>query len=202
MTVIFFDTETTGFHLKHLPMDDKGQPRIVQLAYIVTTDEGRVLEEHCEITSPAIRSDEVFEIPEGAAKVHGITTEIANQYGNPQKAALLRMLDAINRYECSKIVSHNIEYDMSMLEIAALRFGLELPDMATVCTMKASRDIVRLPPTERMIAYGRNGYKPPKLEEAYSFFSGRPMENAHDALADVRACKEVYFRLIEQGLSL
>ena len=49
---------------------------------------------------------------------------------------------------------------------------------------------------------GKNGkgFKWPKLEELYQVLFGKQMENAHDALADVMACKECFFELIKLGI--
>jgi DNA polymerase III subunit epsilon len=39
------------------------------------------------------------------------------------------------------------------------------------------------------------GYKWPKLHEAHRHCFGKEFEDAHDALADVRACAKVFFWL-------
>jgi DNA polymerase-3 subunit epsilon len=63
--------------------------------------------------------------------------------------------------------------------------------------MRMAQPIVKLPPTERMVAAGIGGYKSPRLEEAYLHFFAKEMENAHDALADVLARKDIYFAMQE-----
>ncbi len=73
------------------------------------------------------------------------------------------------------------------------RFGA-LPQY---CTQEASAPIVNLPPTERMIAAGRNHPKSPQLGEAYEHFTGEKLEGAHDALVDVLACKLIFDKLTE-----
>ena len=37
--------------------------------------------------------------------------------------------------------------------------------------------------------------KTPNLGEAYRHFTGRDLENAHSAMADVQACRDVYFAI-------
>ncbi|MFO1465834.1 MAG: hypothetical protein U1F35_05245 [Steroidobacteraceae bacterium] len=65
----------------------------------------------------------------------------------------------------------------------------------TECTQKLATPILKLPPTARMRAYGRHHYKSANLGEAYQHFTGKPLENAHSAMADVRACMAVYFAI-------
>ena len=43
-----------------------------------------------------------------------------------------------------------------------------------------------------MLARNNRSWKTPTLGEAYAHFTGRPMERAHNALADVDACIDVY----------
>jgi hypothetical protein len=42
---------------------------------------------------------------------------------------------------------------------------------------------------------GRRHYKSPNLGEAYEHFTGRPLEGAHNAMVDVKACMAVYFAI-------
>jgi DNA polymerase-3 subunit epsilon len=49
-----------------------------------------------------------------------------------------------------------------------------------------------------MLAAGRTHYKTANLAEAVQFFIGKPLENAHSAMADVRGCMVVYFGI--QGM--
>ena len=64
---------------------------------------------------------------------------------------------------------------------------------AAECTAKLSTKILQLPPTEKMKRARRFHFKTPNLTEAYGFFTGVELENAHSAMADTLACIEVYF---------
>ena len=56
------------------------------------------------------------------------------------------------------------------------------------CTMLNTVEIVKIP--------GRKGYKWPKLDEAYRILVDPDgFEGAHDALADVKACRKVFYNL-------
>ncbi|MNW03584.1 hypothetical protein D3C71_1995390 [compost metagenome] len=46
-----------------------------------------------------------------------------------------------------------------------------------------------------MIAANRNHYKTANLGEAVQYFTGKPLVNAHSAMADVRGCMDVYFAI-------
>lgn len=63
--------------------------------------------------------------------------------------------------------------------------------------MKMAKQIVKAPLTEKQKACGFGGYKNPNLQEAYKHFFGVEFEGAHDAMADVRACRDVFFKLNE-----
>jgi DNA polymerase-3 subunit epsilon len=63
------------------------------------------------------------------------------------------------------------------------------------CTCNAAKPIVNLPPTERMLAVGFTGPKPPKLEECIKHFFDEQLPGAHDALVDARAAARIYFYL-------
>lgn len=194
MRILFFDTETTGLPSSRQPLDHDCQPDIVQLAWQLY-DRGVCVRSCGVIVNP----ETAGEVPEDAAKIHGITTEMANAYGVLQAVALAGLFRCA--VDIDLVVGHNLGFDMKMLEIAVGRYldgdGTKRPIFSTprYCTMEASRDIVKLPPTDRMLAAGFTRYKSPKLEEAYRFLFGESLHGAHDALIDVQATARVYFEL-------
>jgi hypothetical protein len=66
-------------------------------------------------------------------------------------------------------------------------------DMQHACTMKSATNIVCIPKAKG------SGFKWPKLIETHLHAFNEGFEDAHTAMADVRACKRVYFWLKEQG---
>lgn len=191
--ILFFDTETTGFPDEALSITDSRQPHLVQLAALLTdtggTERGSM--------SVVIRPTDGYEIPNNAAAIHGITTELAKKYGVPLEA-VMRIFDGLMS-RTLKVAAHNIAFDKRIMEISARRAGMDQvpwphqPDL--ICTMDRCRSIVQMPPTSRMLAAGFKGWKSPKLEEAYRHFFGEDLVNAHDAMADVRACARLFFHL-------
>lgn len=190
---LFFDTETTGFVSPLHPQSDC-QPHLVQLAFILTDE--NTIERAC--VNMIIRPDG-WEIPKQASDVHGITTEIALKYGVPLKNAVSVFCHHVQIAD--QLVAHNIQFDVKVIECALWQVGAGASSEAfrqkpQFCTMEASRDAIKLPATQRMIAAGRTGYKSPKVAEAWKFYTGEDLEGAHDALVDVRACSLVYDNLM------
>jgi DNA polymerase-3 subunit epsilon len=200
-TALFYDTETTGLPLFSEPSEHPDQPHIVQLAAtLVNMDTRRVISSIDVIVRP-----DGWTIPEKAVQVHGITTEMAGDLGIPESQALDIFL---SMWRCSNVrIGHNESFDSRIVRIAIKRFIDALPqntDLAiplsdewkagkAECTQKIATPIVKAPATERMIAVGRTGHKPANLSEAYKFFTGNELQNAHSAMADVRGCIDVYF---------
>lgn len=178
--ILFFDTETTGKADMRSSPDAAHQPRIVQLAALLTDDKGEEMASINLIIKP-----DGFTIPDEAASIHGITTEIANKYGVGEKVAL-HVFDHFI-IQSTLRVAHNIPFDAFMLSRGS-EIRSEILKKDRFCTMAAMTPVCKLP--------GRCGdYKWPRLQEAYQHAFGKPFEGAHDALADVRACKEIYFWL-------
>ena len=77
---LFFDTETTGVprNYKAPSSDTRNWPRLVQLAWILTDENGNRIHTGNQIVKP-----DGFVIPADAAKVHGITTQRAMAEGIP-----------------------------------------------------------------------------------------------------------------------
>lgn len=190
--ILFFDTETTGLPDKRMPLDWEGQPHLVQLAAVLTEDDGTERGSFSTIIEPS-----GWTIPEGAAKVHGITTELAAAAGMPIHPALYTFMQM--RQRANVLVAHNIKFDAEIIKIAVARTDFSYPKPPPVtmfCTMESASPIIALPPTERMIAAGYTKNKPPNLGECIRHFFNEELTGAHDALVDVRACARVYFHII------
>lgn len=196
MKVLCYDTETNGLPLWKEPSEHPGQPRVVQLcAELFDDDTGHVLHAMNFIIKP-----DGWTIPDDVAAVHGITNEIALAYGLPMRAALPVFLSLWRQADMR--CAHNESFDMRMVRIEIKRDAGFSDDFAdkwkagpAYCTQAKSSPILDLPPTAKMLAVGRKHAKSPNLGEAYEFFTGKKLENAHNAAVDVAACKAVYLAI-------
>lgn len=186
---LFFDTETTGVPMNYkAPSSDiQNWPRLVQLAWILTDDKGNEIHSGNLI----VRPDE-FEIPTDAAKVHGITTEVAMREGIPLSEAIDQFIEDLNtaRY----IVGHNVDFDKKIVGAEMIRLGMEdiMDSKKSYCTMQSSIDFCKIP--------GKYGYKYPKLQELYKKLFGTEFDNAHDAMSDIEATEKCFWELKKRKL--
>ncbi|MCB1504281.1 MAG: 3'-5' exonuclease [Hyphomicrobiaceae bacterium] len=191
---LVYDTETTGMPDWHQPSDAPQQPHIVQLgACLIDLDTKDIIE-----TLDVIVRPDGWEIPEEATEVHGITTAQALADGIPEVEAVEQLLAMWQRAEVR--IGHNESFDARIIRIATKRYfdegtqeAWKAGKEAAECTAKLSTKILQLPPTEKMKRARRFHFKTPNLTEAYGFFTGVELENAHSAMADTLACAEVYF---------
>lgn len=195
MIGLFYDTETNGLPLFNEPSEDPRQPHIVQLAAcLVDLSARRTLASINVIVRP-----NKWGIPDEVAAIHGITTERALDVGVAEETAV-EMFMAL--YGPGRLrIAHNEQFDARIVRIALLRHSHD----STVhdfwksgraeCTQGLSTPILKLPPTARMLAVGRNHHKSANLGEAYRHFTGNELAGAHDAMVDVQACMAVYFAI-------
>lgn len=181
--LFFYDTETTGLPDFKEPSDAPHQPHIVQAAALVVDAETRLIVNSANLI---VRPDG-WEIPADADTVHGITTEYAMDVGVDESLVTEVMLDLWRT--CNRRIGHNQSFDARILRIALKRFATEaVADEwkagAAECTCYQARPHTALPKN-----------KLPKLTEAYEHFFGKPLENAHSALADAQACADVYWAI-------
>lgn len=192
--ILFFDTETTGLPDWRSPSTEPHQPHLVQLAHILCEDDGTEVESANVIIRP-----DGWVIPDDVAAIHGITTDIAMEKGIPMADAMEAFISGRRRADMR--VAHNVSFDDRIMRIAMLRHGLEREEIEALeaaqkfCTVNATTLLVNLPPTEKMVAAGFNKPKPPKLAECIRHFFGEDLDGAHDAMADVAACRRVYLHL-------
>jgi DNA polymerase III subunit epsilon len=191
---LFYDTETTGLPTGRLADDHPAQPHIAQLgACLVDLDEpDRIISSLDVIVQP-----DGWTIPTEASDVHGITTAYAREVGIDEAVAVQLMNRMWQR--ATVRIGHNEQFDAQILRIAMVRHRHGLERAWSIgeaeCTARLATPIMKLPPTARMVAAGRNHPKTPNLGEAYRHFTGRELVGAHSAMVDVRACMDVYFAI-------
>ncbi len=181
---LFFDTETTGlprtYNAPAYHLDN--WPRLVQLAWILTEEDGTEI-----FSAEYIVKPDGFAIPWRSAWVHGITTGKALKKGVDRNIALHAFTESLEK--ASVLIAHNMAFDEKVLGAEYLRAGLANPleTKRRRCTMHWSKHYCGL--------IGPHGYKWPNLQELHRRLFGKRFRGAHDALTDVRACARCYFEL-------
>lgn len=197
-----FDTETTGLPDYNADLIDPKQPRVLQFAALLVDAEGNEVSAFkCPIKPDGWEVDERLEVNgrKTAFAIHGLTNDYLNKYGVSMKTALIMFRMFQNQSELK--IAHNYRFDGFLLKGEHARLGMDAgPDIEKFCTMKAMTDIMKLPPTAAMVGAGFTWPKSANLGEAYKFCTGKTHEKAHDAMADVKACKEVFFWIRNEGL--
>ena len=181
MNFLFFDTETTGLVKNWDISSDDRNPRLVQLGMILCDYTGRPINTYSSIVKP-----EGFSIPQEVADCsHGISNEMALKYG---RSISIVMNEFVQMYQRADVViAHNLKFDHVIVKHEMHRLVDCLPCVKeTFCTMLNSTNVCNIPKKS-------GGYKWPKLYEAYYHFFHEELKNAHDALADVLACKRIFF---------
>jgi DNA polymerase-3 subunit alpha len=188
---LIFDTETTGLPQRfNAPLTDfDNWPRAVQIAWQLHDEKGRLIEAQNYVIKP-----EGFDIPFNAAKIHGITTQVAQHYGVPLQKAMAHFTEALEKVPF--IVGHNLAFDNNILGCEYLRLGQEnrLESPKVLDTGEQTRDYCRL-------TGGRGaGYKMPKLEELHEILFHQKFAEAHNAAADVEATARCFFEALRLNI--
>jgi DNA polymerase III subunit epsilon len=199
---LILDTETSGLPLRAkkgeppIPADAPGQPRLASFAMIATNPDLTVDEDatFCTLVCP-----DGWVMDPGATAVNGLTNERLTAEGLPVRHVLSIYDDMVRAGWV--VVAHNAQFDTKVMRGELRRAGMDdlFEQTLNICTMKACRDIVKMPPSNAMMATGRRGFKGPKLIEAYRHFYERDFDGAHEAFADAYACLDVFRALMKIG---
>lgn len=186
---LFFDTETTGVprNYKAPSSDTRNWPRLVQLAWILTDENGNRIHTGNQIVRP-----DGFVIPTDAARVHGITTQRAMVEGIPLNEVINQFKADLEAATC--IVCHNVEFDKKIVGAEMIRLGMrdEVGRKKSHCTMLSSTNFCRI--------RGYYGYKYPKLQELYWKLFGEDFDDAHNAMSDIEATERCFWELKKRGV--
>ncbi len=187
---IIFDTETTGLPKRwDAPVTDTANwPRCIQIAWQLHDDLGRLIEHEDYIVKP-----DGFNIPYDAERVHGISTELAEEKGVALADVLTRFNAALSKAEY--VVGQNIGFDISIIGCEFHRLGVDTPMLAKrvldTCT-ECTASMLQLPG-------GRGGkFKLPTLTELHQFLFNVPFHEAHNATADVEATTRCFLELLRR----
>lgn len=192
MITLVFDTETTGFPSKTLPADHPNQARIMQIAMLLLDGEQEVgcfYSHFAPVKWPTPHS--------AATAAHGITLERCEQLGVFSGHALNIFDGFLNAAD--KVVAHNLKFDAQLIDIecglimSPIKYDWTAKSFA--CTMEILTPIMGL-------KRANGAPKWPNLAEALDFCEkGAVIDNAHDALGDVRATAKVWQYLVRNGLA-
>lgn len=185
---LIFDTETTGLPKRwDAPITDTDNwPRCIQIAWQLHDAMGNCIEHQDYLVQP-----EGFNIPYDAEKIHGISTELAQQQGIPLVEVLEKFNAALEKTKF--VVGQNVGFDLNIMGAEFVRANIanklqELPVLDT-CT-EHTAELCQLPGGR----YGK--FKLPTLTELHEFLFNVPFAEAHNATADVEATTRCFFELI------
>lgn len=181
---LFFDTETTGLPKNwNAPVNNLSNwPRMVQVAWILSDDNGNCVEKESFIIKP-----ENYSIPLEASKIHRISTEKAISEGKDLQEVLVKFNTLLK--QTNAVVAHNISFDEKIIGAELIRKKIKnnFESIPKLCTMKASTNYCKIP--------GYYGYKWPKLSELHIKLFGSDFEEAHDALVDIEATERCFWEM-------
>ena len=188
---LIFDTETTGLPKSwNAPITDTDNwPRCIQIAWQLHDDMGNVIEHNDFLIQP-----DGFNIPYDAERIHGISTELAEEQGITLNKGLALFNEALKKTKF--IVGQNVGFDINIMGCEFHRFGVEnnltrLPLLDT-CTEKTAL-LCQIPG-------GRGGkFKLPTLTELHNHLFGVGFGEAHNATADVEATTRCFLELVRKG---
>ncbi len=149
------------------------QDRIVQMAFIKIDQDGSETEFQ-SLVNPGIP------IPQASSEIHGITDEMVKD--KPDFKGLSKELNQFLS-NCDLGGYNHIKFDLPLLmeEFARVEIPFSLQNRRLVDAQKLFFLM-----------------EPRTLSAAYKFYCGKQLKGAHDAMADVKATKDVLFAQIEK----
>ncbi len=189
---LVFDTETTGLPKRwDAPISDTDNwPRCIQIAWQLHDAMGNCIEHEDYLVKP-----DGFNIPYDAEKIHGISTELADQDGITLQEVLEKFNIALSKTKY--VVGQNVGFDVNIMGAEFYRLGIgndlqELPVLDT-CT-ETTAQLCQIPG-------GRGGkFKLPTLTELHQHLFRVAFGEAHNATADVEATTRCFLELIRKQI--
>jgi len=177
MSIIIFDTETTGLRKADItPLNEC--PYIVEFAGIkIDSKTFETIGTLKFLAKPGI------EIPREVINIHHITNEmVENEKSFADKSSELE--DFFK--DCEMAVAHNIAFDKYMIDTEYRRLGKEFPwPSKLICTVNR---------TFSLFGYRLN------LAKLHDHLFHRPFDGAHSAMGDTEALKNCFVKMIQDKI--
>lgn len=174
--IVAFDVETTG--LDHL------KDSIIQIAAVKFDKDFNKIDSY----SCYVKPTNDFEIAQGAFEKHGISKEYVLENGIPSS----EVMEAFNRFceDCDMLSYNGNSFDIKFIDKEMKAAGIEFSlDRVFYDSMKYEMQL-----------------HPRRLDVVYKNYTGKNLDDAHNALADVNATIEVFknqlVKFSEQGVTL
>lgn len=161
MRFIVHDFETTGVNSRTCGVCQSA----IAIVDIAMDGSWEIVAQEVELHHPGMK------IPHGAASVHGITDQMVAGKPNFEESLPATYEQAMTEFSPTGVLGYNSnKYDNNI----ARRLGLDVDSLVQVDMMIAARRLMSLGHIPRA-----------RLVDAYEGLTGKPAENAHDAMADV-----------------
>lgn len=167
--IVGFDVETTGLDFK--------SDYIIQLSAVKVDSNFNIIDSMDYIVKPICE----FEIAEGALEKHGITKDRIINEGADLKTVATEFLKFIEG--CDLLSYNGNHFDVRMITKDFRSVGLEFDATNRVCYDALSLE---------------TKLNPRNLETVYKRYTGKTLENAHNALYDVEATIEIFKHQVEE----
>lgn len=186
---LFFDTETTGLPSR-FSSNFKEWPRLIQLGWLLTDEQGKLLRSEDVIIKP-----DGFSIPLRTIRIHGITMKQALKQGIFLQDALAHFSEVLRFSHI--LIGHNVDYDYHVIKAEFKRKKIEslIERYPRFCTMKTPLIIEFC-----RLLRGDNQSNWPSLSELYFYLFNEPLRGAHNAFQDAQATAECFFKLRALGI--
>lgn len=194
MRFLWLDTETTGLE----PSDSS----IIQIAFILV-EKGKAICERCFYLNPL---SETIKYHESVLEVHGITEAEIRKFP-PEEQQVKRiaefLTDAREMFKkdgsnSKKLIAsgYNVGFDMKHLDALLTRNGYDIKDYFSGMVADVYEQVKKAG-MQKALPYLENR----KLRTVAKYL-GVNLENAHSALDDIKATRQVAAKLHAMGVSL
>jgi hypothetical protein len=205
--ILLMDTETNGLPITTYapPSEWRSYPAILQLSWVIYSLEPGAR----QLGQPEIKRDIGVALDPSipwnteSAAIHGLT-EYEGRRGTPPAEALAEFAAAIAGVHV--VIAHNLIFDKAVIRAAGYAVGLRSlwpRGIGELCTMRSTRDIVRIPSPY----YAKEDvvrWKVPKLNELYAWLYGHTYDVSgavmHSSNADTHCLSQCVSGLLRRGL--